>query len=56
VRAFLHGPGFVINGPHHVFASYPLIPWIGVVLAMYPLCRRFAGVKQRRRDPWLSYW
>jgi hypothetical protein len=25
------------------------------VLALYPVCRWFAGVKQRRRDPWLSY-
>ena len=29
--------------------------WVGVVLALYPVCRWFAGVKQRRRDPWLSY-
>ena len=29
--------------------------WIGVVLAMYPLCRWFAGVKQRHRSIWLSY-
>jgi hypothetical protein len=29
--------------------------WISVVLALYPACKRFAGVKQRRRDPWLSY-
>ena len=29
--------------------------WIGIVAAMYPLCRWFAGVKQRRTDPWLSY-
>ena len=29
--------------------------WIGVVLALYPACEWFAGVKQRRRDPWLSY-
>jgi uncharacterized membrane protein len=29
--------------------------WIGVVVAMYPLCRWFAGVKQRRRDWWLQY-
>jgi hypothetical protein len=26
-----------------------------VVAALYPLCRWYAGVKQRRRDPWLSY-
>jgi len=29
--------------------------WFGVVLALYPVCRWFAGVKRRRRDPWLSY-
>jgi uncharacterized membrane protein len=29
--------------------------WLGVVLALYPLCRWFAGVKRRRRDAWLSY-
>jgi hypothetical protein len=29
--------------------------WICVVLALYPLCRWFAEVKRRRRDPWLSY-
>jgi uncharacterized membrane protein len=29
--------------------------WALVVIAMYPLCRWFAGLKQRRRDAWLSY-
>lgn len=29
--------------------------WLGVVAALYPLCRWFAGVKRRRRDAWLSY-
>ena len=29
--------------------------WIVSLLAMYPLCRWFAGVKARRRDWWLSY-
>ena len=29
--------------------------WLGVVAALYPLCRWFAGVKSRRRDAWLSY-
>jgi hypothetical protein len=29
--------------------------WIGVVLALYPLCRWFANVKRRRKDAWLSY-
>jgi uncharacterized membrane protein len=29
--------------------------WAVVVVALYPLCRWFAGLKQRRRDAWLSY-
>jgi uncharacterized membrane protein len=29
--------------------------WITGVLLLYPLCEWFAGVKQRRRDWWLSY-
>ncbi len=29
--------------------------WIFVVVALYPLCAWFAGLKQRRRDAWLSY-
>ncbi len=30
--------------------------WIIVVVMLYPLCRWFAGVRQRRSDPWLSYF
>ena len=29
--------------------------WASVVIVMYPLCRGFAGLKQRRSDAWLSY-
>jgi uncharacterized membrane protein len=29
--------------------------WLGVVLFLFPFCRWFAGVKQRRREVWLSY-
>ena len=29
--------------------------WAVVVLSLYPLCRWFAALKQRRRDVWLSY-
>jgi uncharacterized membrane protein len=39
--------------------GYPLpvvyLVWILVVAIMYPLCRWFAALKQRRRDVWLSY-
>lgn len=31
------------------------LSWIAGVLILYPLCKWFAGVKQRRRDWWLSY-
>jgi len=30
--------------------------WILVILLLYPLCRWFANLKQRRRDAWLSYF
>jgi uncharacterized membrane protein len=29
--------------------------WICVVVALYPLCKWFAALKQRRSDAWLSY-
>jgi len=29
--------------------------WILAILLLYPACKWFAGVKERRRDPWLSY-
>ena len=47
--------------PHQKPAGYGLslagiyAIWFGVVLALYPLCRWFAALKQRRRDWWLSY-
>ena len=51
-------------------AQYPITPplgwgfslpvvyavWILVVVMLYPLCRWFAALKQRRRDAWLSYF
>jgi uncharacterized membrane protein len=39
--------------------GYPLpvvyLVWAGVVITLYLPCRWYAGVKQRRRDWWLSY-
>lgn len=29
--------------------------WVAAIAMLYPLCRWFADVKQRRRDWWLSY-
>ena len=31
------------------------LSWIAGVLLLYPLCRWFAGLRQRRKDWWLSY-
>jgi uncharacterized membrane protein len=46
----LHGPGFVINTPAHaVFASYPLIPWIGVTAVGFGLGQLYAWTPARRR-------
>ncbi len=38
--------------------SLPIVylVWAFVVLALYPLCRWFAALKQRRSDAWLSYF
>ena len=46
---FTAPPGWGISLP----AYYGV--WMLVVLIMYPLCKWFAGVKQRRTDAWLSY-
>jgi hypothetical protein len=29
--------------------------WAAIVMALYPVCRRFARLKASRRDWWLSY-
>ena len=38
--------------------SLPIVymVWVLVVVALYPLCRWFAALKQRRSDAWLSYF
>ena len=43
--------------PDDYGASLPVVYvlWLGIVLALYPLCRWFAALKQRRKDWWLSY-
>lgn len=46
---FTQPPGW----PAPLWVIYLL--WIAVVVALYPLCRWYAGVKRRRGDWWLSY-
>lgn len=45
-----HGPG---ARPSSLAGVY--VVWLLVVAALYPLCRWFADLKQRRSDWWLSY-
>jgi uncharacterized membrane protein len=35
--------------------SIVYLVWFCAVVSLYPVCYWFAGVKQRRNDPWLSY-
>jgi len=50
--------GFFLNGiPNEYGFSLPIVyaVWMFVVIAMYPACKWFAGVKKRRKDWWLGY-
>ena len=53
IHYFFFEPG-VFGG-----VSFPLpvtyVAWLTVVAIIYPLCRWWAAVKNRRRDWWLSY-
>jgi uncharacterized membrane protein len=48
---------FPVTQPPGWPAPLPVVylVWIGVVLALYPMCRWFAALKARRSDGWLSY-
>lgn len=47
--AILHGPGFVLQGAHTVFAAYPLVPWVGVTALGYGLGAIYRWEAGRRR-------
>jgi uncharacterized membrane protein len=49
---------FPVTPPPGWGYSLPIVYmiWASVVLTLYPLCRWFAGLKQRRNDEWLSYF
>ena len=60
--AFMLRPPPSLRGPRPDFPAdygYDLwvvyVVWIGIVLALYPVCRWYAGVKQRSKSPALSY-
>ena len=42
-----------VGGGFDLWVCY--VMWVVVVVAMYPMCVWFAGVKERRRDWWLGY-
>jgi uncharacterized membrane protein len=55
---WMFGSQFGISGPPPGVGfnlAIVYLCWISGVLLLYPLCKWFAGVKQRRRDWWLSY-
>jgi uncharacterized membrane protein len=49
---------FPVSCPPGWGFSLPIVYliWVCVVLALYPVCHWFAGVKERRREGWLSYF
>jgi uncharacterized membrane protein len=60
VHWMFESPGlgqFPVTPPPGWGFSLPVVYliWIFVVIALYPLCVWFAGLKQRRKDAWLSY-
>ena len=59
---FLFMPFPSMGGPRDAFPAdfgYPLwvtyVVWIAIVVSIYPLCRWFARLKDRRRARWMSY-
>lgn len=59
---FMWQPVPSMGGPAKAFPAdfgYPLwvayVVWITIVVLLYPLCRWFAGVKERSQNRWLSY-
>jgi len=51
---FRHGPG-ARPSTYGLSLAGVYVIWLLVVAALYPLCRWFADLKQRRSDWWLSY-
>lgn len=45
----VHTPGFLLQGPHTVFHTYPLIPWIGVTAVGFGLGQLYDWESERRR-------
>jgi hypothetical protein len=59
---FMFHPVPSMGGPRDLFPAefgYDLwvvyVVWALIVAGLYPVCRWFATVKERRRDWWLTY-
>lgn len=53
---------FTSDGPmarhpswYGVDLGWVYVAWVSLVIALYPMCRAFAKLKEQRRDCWLSY-
>ena len=60
--SFIFQPLPSMGGPRNLFPpgfGYDLwvtyLVWAAIVIGLYPACRWFARIKERRRDWWLSY-
>jgi uncharacterized membrane protein len=49
--------GLFLDLPEGYGVGLPLVYlfWLGIVAALYPLCRRYAALRERSRAWWLSY-
>ena len=52
---FLNEPPGSWSVPYGFGLGVVYLVWFIVVMSLYPACLWFAGVKQRRKDVWLSY-
>ena len=47
----------MFNFPQQYGFGLPVVylVWMTIVLGLYPACKWYSDLKQRRKDPWLSY-
>ena len=60
IQGMFHSPdlaNFPVTFPPGWGFTLPLVylTWACIVIAVYPLCRRYAALKRRSSNPWLSY-
>lgn len=56
IWTLLQQPGFIsIDQTHGIFVSYPLIPWLGIMLAGYGTARLYTHVPAEKRKKVLLY-